>query len=296
MFTTERHRFDSYGDTLVADVFTPADQDRSPGPIVVVTGSWTTVKEQQANFYARLLAAEGITTMTFDFRGFGQSQGTPRDLEDPSRKIEDINAAVGYVSSLDMVDTDRIGALGICASAGYQASNAATDGRVRSLAMVAPWLHNTELVAPYYGGTDGVAARRHLAAVAAEKYQTSGVVDFMQAISETDESAAMVGPFDYYLDPSRGAIPEWDARLAVMSWEPWLTFNPIQVAPQIDIPVQMVHSQDGAVPNGARAFYDGLDGPKDIVWTDGTQLDFYDQPAQVDVSMAAITAHFRTTL
>ena len=62
-FTTERLRFDSHGDTLVADLFQPADATGEPAPVVVVTGSWTTSKEQQANFYARQLAANGIAAL-----------------------------------------------------------------------------------------------------------------------------------------------------------------------------------------------------------------------------------------
>ncbi|MEM7342290.1 MAG: alpha/beta fold hydrolase [Actinomycetota bacterium] len=295
-FTTDRLRFDSHGDTLVADVFRPVDQPNGPAPIVVVTGSWTTSKEQQANFYARQFAANGIAAFTFDFRGFGQSEGDPRDWENPDRKAADINAAIDFVASLDEVDANRIGALGVCASAGYQAVNAAADSRVRALGLVAPWLHDTDLVAPYYGGSEGVAARLDLSRRALEAYEQTGRVDFMPAISETDESAAMFGPFDYYLDPERGAIPEWDARLAVMSWEPWLRFNPIVVAPQISAPVQMVHSEDGAVPDGAKQFYDGLAGPKDIIWTTGGQLDFYDQPDQVAVATPAMVAHFNAHL
>lgn len=295
-FTTDRLRFDSHGDTLVGDLFRPAEPGADPAPVVVVTGSWTTTKEQQANFYARRLAAQGIAAFTFDFRGFGQSAGTPRDWEHPQRKADDIRAAVDFVSALDIVDPARIGALGVCASSGYQALNAARDDRVRTLGMIAPWLHNQDLVAPYYDGPEGVARRIELSRAAQATFDATGEVEYMAAISETDPTAAMVGPFDYYLDPARGAIPEWDARLAVMSWEPWLTFAPITVAPEITIPVQMVHSHDGAVPDGAAAFYDGLAGPKDIVWTEGAQLDFYDQPAQVAVATPAIVAHLTATL
>jgi dienelactone hydrolase len=295
-FTTDRVRFDSQGDTLVADLFRPAGAGSEPHPIVVVTGSWTTSKEQQANLYARQLASNGLAALTFDFRGFGQSQGQPRDWENPARKIADINAAVDFVATLDDVDPERIGALGVCASAGYQAVNAASDDRVKSIGMVAPWLHNIDLVAPYYGGPDGVAARIALSQTAAEKYRDTGEVDFMPAISETDESAAMYGSYDYYLDPTRGAIPEWDARLAVMSWQPWLEFNPIDSGTGITVPVQMVHSEDAAVPEGARRFHDLLGGDKDIIWTDGAQLDFYDQPPQVAVAVPAVVDHFRNTL
>ncbi|MEM9517296.1 MAG: CocE/NonD family hydrolase, partial [Actinomycetota bacterium] len=73
-FTTDRVRFESHGDRLVGDLFRPVEQPSTPTPIVVVTGSWTTSKEQQANCYARQLAAHGIAAMTFDFRGFGQSE------------------------------------------------------------------------------------------------------------------------------------------------------------------------------------------------------------------------------
>lgn len=294
--TTDRLRFDSHGDTLVADLFRPIDATPAPAPLVVVTGSWTTSKEQQANFYARRLAAHGIASLTFDFRGFGQSAGTPRDFEDPDRKAADIGAAVEFAAGLDFVDADRIGGLGVCASSGYQALNAARYKRVRSLAMVAPWLHNAELVAPYYGDAEGVAERIELWRTARRLFDETGQVTYIDAISETDPTAAMYGPFDYYLDPARGAIPEWDARIATMSWEPWLTFDPISIAHQIDIPVEMVHSRDGAVPDGAEAFHDALAGPKHLEWTDGGQLDFYDQPAQVDVALPLVVDHFRTSL
>ena len=106
----------------------------------------------------------------------------------------------------------------------------------------------------------------------------------------------MFGPFDYYLDPQRGDIPEWDKQIAVMSWEPWLTFNPIDSASKVTVPVHMVHSRDGAVPDGAQLFFDALPGPKHFGWLPGTQLDFYDQPAQVDPAVAAVVEHFRHTL
>lgn len=294
-FSTERLRFDSEGDTLVADLFRPPNASGS-SPIVVTTGSWTTSKEQQANFYAREIAGRGLTALTFDFRGFGQSGGEPRDWEHPQRKADDIAAAITFTQAIPGVDPDRVGVLGVCASAGYQAVNAARDDRVKAIGMVAPWLHNTELVAPYYGGDQGVAARIELSRQAAAKFEASGVVDFMPAISETDESAAMYGPFDYYLDPQRGAIPEWDARLAVMSWEPWLTFNPIDFAREITAPVLMVHSEDAAVPEGARRFHEQLPGSKELIWTTGTQLDFYDQPTQVDLAVPAVVDHFNANL
>ena len=37
-------------------------------------------------------------------------------------------------------------------------------------------------------------------------------------------------------------------------------------------------------------------GPKELVWLPGSQIDFYDQPAQVDPAVAAVTGWFTRTL
>ena len=50
----------------------------------------------------------------------------------------------------------------------------------------------------------------------------------------------MYGPYDYYLNPERGAIPQWSAdKFAVMSWEDWLTTNPMPTAKTLNAPTQL---------------------------------------------------------
>jgi len=61
----------------------------------------------------------------------------------------------------------RAGSLGICASAGYVAHAAATTPLIHSVALVAPWLHDREIVEQVYGGAAGVA-RLEAAGAAAE--------------------------------------------------------------------------------------------------------------------------------
>jgi hypothetical protein len=121
-------------------------------------------------------------------------------------------------------------------------------------------------------------------------------VRYVPAVSATDPAAAMYGPFDYYLDRERGAIPEWGNRFAVMAWPGWLTFDPIAAAGAIDTPTLLVHSEQAAIPEGARRFHDALAGPKKLLWTDGGQFDFYDRELQVGIAVAAAAEHFAETL
>ena len=83
--------FFSEGDVMKGHLFLPkAYNGTDKLPIVIVTGAWLTVKEQMPDLYAQRLADQGLAAFTFDFRGFGQSAGEPRQLESPAKKIQDI--------------------------------------------------------------------------------------------------------------------------------------------------------------------------------------------------------------
>ena len=144
--------FHSQGVPLVGRIFrnTASLQERQPA--VITMGSWLTVKEQMATIYARRLAESGYTTFVFDFSGFGESRGDPRQAEIPSRKIRDIEAAVALLQTLAFVDPTRIGCLAICASAQYALRALADGAPIRSFVSVAGWYHDPASVAPFYGG------------------------------------------------------------------------------------------------------------------------------------------------
>ena len=96
---------------------TPDWTVRQPG--VLVTGSWLTVKEQMPDLYARQLADLGYTAFTFDFSGFGESEGELRQAEMPDRKIGDLIAAADFLSTLSPIEPQSLAHLAVCASAQY---------------------------------------------------------------------------------------------------------------------------------------------------------------------------------
>ncbi|MGD1894619.1 MAG: alpha/beta fold hydrolase [Cyclobacteriaceae bacterium] len=291
--------FASNGVNLKGHLFLPPNfKSNQKYPTAIVTGSWTSVKEQMPDEYASLLAKEGFITLTFDFTGFGESEGQPRQVEDYQLKITDIKAAVDYLSSHQNVDTEQLSGLGVCASSGYMAHATAQDARIKQLVLVAPWLHNAEIARMIYdmrpGGTDGllVAAQE-----AKQQYAETGEMEYVLAASELDPLSAMYVPenaFDYYLNPAKAAGAQYDNRFAVSSWEPWLTFDGISAAEEIDQPVFIVHSESGAVPQGAQAFYDQLKNSKDIVWlNDYNQQQLYFEPEAVEAAMSAVVDYLQ---
>ena len=287
--------FFSDGVELVARVHRNVDNltDRQIG--VVVTGSWLTVKEQMADRYAVELARRGYTALTFDFAGFGESAGQPRQLELPNRKIADIIAAATFLSTCAFVHTGKLGYLAICATSQYALHAIARGMPIAAFASVAGWHHDAETVASFYGGGEGVAERMARAQDALTLYRRTGDVRMVPAYAKGDPRAGMSFPIDYYGDPARGAIPAWRNEMAEMSWLYWLTFDGLAAADRVQVPTLMVHGDACALPENAKEVHRRL-ARAELIWSDGAQQDFYDGASFVEKAVAAVDAHFSATL
>lgn len=265
-------------------------------PAVIVIGSWLTVKEQMATTYGRRLAESGYTAFAFDFTGFGESQGEPRQAELPARKIADIGAAAAFLGTLAFVDPRRIGCVAICASAQYALAALAQGVPIRSFASVAGWFHDPPSVAPFYGGEPGVVSRLERARDALAVYARTREVLTAPAYEAGNERAGMHFELPYYAQADRGAIPAWKNQMAEMTWFYWLAFDGLAAADAVSTPSLFVHGDGCVFPDHVRQVHARVKGPKELVWLPGSQIDFYDQPAQVDPAVAAITGWLARTL
>ncbi|WP_333627538.1 alpha/beta hydrolase [Sphingobacterium siyangense] len=125
------------GITLSAIINFPEGFDENKKyAVVVVSHPGGGVKEQASGLYAKKLAEKGLIAIAYDASYQGESTGEPRQLENPYIRTEDVSAVIDYLTTLSYIDAEKIGAMGICAGAGYTANAAINDHRIKAVGMV----------------------------------------------------------------------------------------------------------------------------------------------------------------
>lgn len=120
-----------YGIELAGDLYVPKGaKDRLAA--IAVCGPFGAVKEQASGLYADEMASRGFAALAFDPSFIGESGGEARNVASPDINTEDFSAAVDVLSNMDMVDPERIGAIGICGFGGMALNAAAMDTRIKA--------------------------------------------------------------------------------------------------------------------------------------------------------------------
>jgi hypothetical protein len=296
--------FDSAGIRIAGHLYTP-DTTTGPRPAVVVGHPGTGVKEQAAGLYARLLAEQGFVTLAFDAAHQGESGGLPRGLEDPAQRVEDLKAAVSYLTTRDEVDADRIGLLGICASGGYTLTATGGDHRVRAVATVS----GVDIARQFRLGADGTqdpAVFRAMldaaaqARTAAARGEDPGV---MPVFPETAEQADALGGehgvegFEYYCTP-RGAHERSAKSFVWESVDKLAFFDAFFAVPMIgDRPLLQVVGSRAITSWMAVDVHQRATGPKELHWIEGaSHVDLYDKREYVDPAIEELVSFYSTNL
>jgi fermentation-respiration switch protein FrsA (DUF1100 family) len=297
--------FDSAGIDIAGHLYTPDTPASGPRPAIVVGHPGTGVKEQAAGLYARLLAERGFVALAFDSAYQGESGGLPRGLEDPAHRVEDLKAAVSFLTAHGEVDSERIAMLGICASGGYALTATGTDHRVRAVATVSGvdiarqfrlGADGTQDPAVFQGMLDAAAQARSAAA----RGEDPGVLPIFP---ETAEQAAAVGGehgvegFEYYCTP-RGGHERSAKSFVWESVDKLAFFDAFFAVPLIgDRPLLQIVGSRAVTSWMAVDVHQRATGPKEFHWIEGaSHVDLYDRAEYVEPAVAKLADFYSASL
>jgi len=149
--TTTGIQFSS-GGVRCSAVHLPATDDAlatSAGrPVVVLAHGLAGTVDSGLEPFARAFAAAGLDALAFDYRGFGNSQGSPRQRVRLADQVADFHAAIDAAKELPGVDPNRVVLWGVSLAGGHVLQVAAERSDVVAVVSVVPMV-------------DGLAAARH---------------------------------------------------------------------------------------------------------------------------------------
>lgn len=276
------------------------DSGRKYAAIVVVHPGGG-VKEQTAGLYAQKIAEQGFVTLAFDASHQGASEGMPRFLDDPMKRVGDIYSAVDYLTTLAYVDSNRIGALGICAGSGATVKATMSERRIKVLGTVSA----VDVGAASRKGWEGkasksdqiatleaVAKQRSAEVVGAEPIYVPYVPNVVDRTAPRDLQEAA----DYYLTP-RGQHPNAPNKMLLTSASYGVMFNGFdQAETLLTQPLMIVAGSEAGSLWHSQELHAKAAGPKELSIIDGaTHMDLYDGNG-VDLAMNKLSPFFKQNL
>ncbi|MGC4029941.1 MAG: alpha/beta hydrolase [Steroidobacteraceae bacterium] len=296
--------FNNYVWTLAGILRQPPgfDPERQYAAIVCVHPAGG-VKEQTAGLYAEKLAAQGFLTLTYDAAFQGESTGEPRHLENPYLRVEDVSAAVDYLTTLACVDKERIGVLGVCAGGGYATNAAVIDTRIKALGTVSAVNYGQM----YRNGWDNTAkpqdclALRDMAMAARTAEANGAPTQYLPTVPGKREDAThpdFAEAFDYYRT-ARAQHCNAPGKLPTHSLAQLVTFDAFNnVELFLTQPLQIVAGSDaGTRWISEDLFRRAASRSKDLlIVPGGTHMAMYDQPAMVEAALGKLVPFYKNHL
>ncbi len=107
-------------------------------PCVVIAHGFGGTRDTALMDFAEGFAAAGIDSFVFDYRTFGASEGTPRQVVSYQMQRQDYRAAIEAARRMRGVDPERIAVWGTSYSGGHVLAVAAEDPRIAAVVSLVP--------------------------------------------------------------------------------------------------------------------------------------------------------------
>ncbi|CAH0538544.1 UilS family quorum-quenching N-acyl-homoserine lactonase [Vibrio marisflavi] len=263
--------FDSHGSTLAGHLYTPEKANNEVSPLIILCHGFCGVKELLLPEYAAYFAEQGYFALTFDYRGFGESEGEPGRLV-PELQIEDIHSAIEWATQQANIDASRIGLWG----SSFGGANAIIAGsqsdKVQCVVSQLTFSDGEEVITGEMSEEEKAKFLATLERMRDKKEKTGK--EMMVPISKVLSDPQSIEFFNQYKED----FPALTIKIPFLTvWET-INHKPINALPNLDKPLLIVAaSNDGVNPvSESEKLYSAANEPKELyIEQDATHYQIY---------------------
>ncbi len=180
--TREDLTFDVAGTPIAAWLYRPGAAADGDVPCVVMAHGFSGTRRDGLEPYAERFADAGFGVLLFDYRGFGDSGGEPRQVISIAGQQEDYRAAIRAAARVPWVDPARIALFGSSFSGGHVMTVASGDAQIAAVIAQAPF-------------ADGIAQLRSAPPLVSARMTVDAVRDAVgAALGRPPVTVAATGP------------------------------------------------------------------------------------------------------
>jgi len=238
--------FNSKGVRCDGDLFLPEGVKQPP--VVIMAHGLAAQKNFGLMPYVERFVKKNIAVLLFDYRTFGKSDGTPRQVVDPSCHIEDLKAAIAHVRTMNELDSSRIALWGTSLGGGHVIATAADDKDISAVIAQVPYISGISsmklkslsdiLKSTVYGCYDTFRSALGLSPHYSPVIAHPGTFASMNSAESYDGYMSLVG------DDSI-----WENKLASRSFMKMAFYNPAGKAKKVKAPVLIFAAKnDSLIP------------------------------------------------
>jgi hypothetical protein len=245
-------------------------------PAIAMAHGIATLKEMGLPQYAERFADASFAVLLFDYRHFGESEGTPREQAFAEDQQEDYRNAITWLQLQPQIDPERIGLWGFSFSGGHVLQVAAFDRRVKCVVSQVPSLSGYLVTQRVNTPLEIHGIRTMLSHDRIQRYETSEV-NYLPLVAAPGQPCFF--PYDeareFYAASQGASEGRFENRITFESLERLAYF---EAASHIDAisptPLRMILAKkDFLIPiDIALAAYARAHEPKSLVFIEGGHL------------------------
>jgi fermentation-respiration switch protein FrsA (DUF1100 family) len=269
--------FSAEDGTMLRGWLHPAPQ--GIGPAIVMTHGFSGVKEQ-IDHYAAAFARAGFSVLVYDHRGFGASDGEPRQEIDPARQLSDWRDALTFIERMPEIDAAAgVGIWGSSFAGGLAIILAANDRRVTCVVAQIPNVSGHRNARELFSPTQRteLAARFQADRVGRIAGAPPAVIPVFGS-SPRELVALPTAVTPGFIGAIETAAPGWRNEVTLRSLEHVLEYEPAGWLPYVSpTPLLMIVAANDTItfPHHQLEAFESALGPKQLVIHPGDHFDTY---------------------
>ncbi|MBA0047315.1 alpha/beta fold hydrolase [Mycobacterium sp. NPDC050853] len=242
-------RFSSHGIDCAAWLY-HAETSEESAPVVVMAHGVGGTKDSGLEPFAERLAEAGMHALAFDYRGFGSSDGFPRQQVSFSHQIGDYHAAVSTAARLPGVDPTRIVLWGVSLAGGHVLAVAGSRNDVAAVVSVTPLVDGIAAARSAMSEHSGATLLR--SALAGIRSRVGREQRTIPIVGRPGELAALTSD-GFYEAHMAIAGPTWRNEIDATVGTQLASYRPTRYAARINCPtlVQIADFDRAAPPHAA---------------------------------------------